>query len=101
MIIFQNSVFSLSLSEDAAARSLCLKGSSEELLSPSENCPLFSVTQERPYNNEIKLTDMNKRTAYPANHLRQEGNDLIVGLKPLPTKRWLRSISNLFISNSR
>ena len=46
--------------------------------------PLFSVTQERPFNNEIKLANPCKRTTYPANRIRREGDELIIGFSVAP-----------------
>lgn len=82
-IIIENKKFRLVISEDCKAESLILKSSGEELLA-DEKLPLFSVTQERPFNNEIKLIYMNKRTTYPANRVRQEGDKLIVGFELAP-----------------
>ncbi len=42
---------------------------------------LFSLTQERPYNNEIKLMNPNKRTTFAANRVRRDGDKLIVGFE--------------------
>lgn len=82
-IIIENSKFSLVIDEACRAESLVFKATGEQLLA-SERLPLFSVTQERPFNNEIKLIYMNKRTTYPANRVRQEGNRLIVGFELAP-----------------
>ena len=67
-VILENKVFRLEIDEHACAQSLILKTSGEELLSKSR-FPLFSVTQDRPFNNENKLIYMNKRTSYKANRL--------------------------------
>ena len=56
-IIIENAKFRLVISEDCKAESLILKSSGEELLA-DEKLPLFSVTQERPFNNETKLIYM-------------------------------------------
>ena len=82
-IVFENSNFRLTIADNAVAESLIFKGTGEELLA-DEKMPLFSVTQERPFNNEIKLIYMNKRTTYPANRVRQEGDRLIVGFELAP-----------------
>jgi len=73
----------LVIGEGCVAESLKLLATGEELLA-DEKMPLFSVTQERPYNNEIKLIYMNKRTTYPANRVRREGDSLIVGFELAP-----------------
>jgi len=83
-IVFENARFSLTLGADAAVESLVLKLTGEELLEEGSHAPFFSVTQERPYNNEIKLVEPHVRTIYPANALRREGDVLIVGFKTAP-----------------
>ena len=82
-MIFENSKVRLAIDGECRATSLILKATGEELLS-GERLPFISVTQERPYNNEIKLIYMNKRTTYPANRARLEGGDLIVGFDLAP-----------------
>ena len=80
-IILENDKFSLTLSSDCRAESLVLKSNTTELLSKSEPLPFFTVTEERPYNNEIKLAHPNKRTTFPANRVRYENGKLIVGFE--------------------
>ena len=46
--------------------------------------PLFSATQERPFNNEIKLQHPNTRTTYNANFLSWDGEKLTVGFDTAP-----------------
>ena len=82
-IIFENKRVKLVMGENAVLESFVLKATGEELLS-GERFPFFSVTQERPFNNEIKLIYMNKRTTYPANRVRREGDELIVGFDLAP-----------------
>ena len=57
---FENEKFVLIADENAIAQSLVYKESGEELLMQGENIALFSVTQLRPFNNEVKLAFMNK-----------------------------------------
>lgn len=66
-VTLENRRARLVIGDDATAKSLVLKATGEELLDAHEGIPMFTVTQERPYHNEIKLTWPNKRTAYPAN----------------------------------
>lgn len=73
-----NSKFTLTVGDDARPKSLVVKATGEEMLVPSRGRPLFSVTQERPFNNEIKLTYPNARTTYRAKSVRREGDRLIV-----------------------
>ena len=83
-IVIENVRFRLSVGEDAAVKSLVLKASGEECVPQDEAIPLFSVTQDRPFNNEIKLIHSHKRTTYPANALRREGDRLVVGFRIAP-----------------
>lgn len=80
-IILENQHFKLIVGTDCYPKSLLHKASGQECLDISVNIPLFSVTQPRPYNNEIKLAYPNKRTTFQANRLRREGNRLIVGFE--------------------
>lgn len=79
MVIIENKLFTLTVSDDGIARSLIVKETGEECL--HEESVLFSLTQERPYNNEIKLIYPNKRTTFAANRIRREGNTLYVGFE--------------------
>ena len=83
-IVLENDAFKLVVGNDARAKSLVVKATGEETLDNGEGLPLFSVTQERPFNNEIKLMWPNKRTTYPANRLRREGDRLVVGFEIAP-----------------
>lgn len=80
----ENDVFSLCLGKNAVAKSLRLKQTGEELLAVGSEIPLFSLTQERPYNNEIKLIHMNKKTEFLANRVSIENGKLIVGFDIAP-----------------
>jgi len=80
-IILDNSGFTLTISPDATAKSLIIKETGEEMLERNKNVPLFTVTQERPFNNEVKLENPNTRTTYRANRLRKSGDTLFVGFE--------------------
>ena len=81
MLTFENKHYILTLGEDCAAKSLIHKATGEECLGGLGNVPFFSLTEERPYNNEIKLAHPNKRTTFGANRVRREGDRLIVGFE--------------------
>lgn len=89
-IILENELCRLILGEDAQVKSLVLKTSGEECLVADREVSFFSVTQERPFNNEIKLIYPNKRTTYQANRLRREGDALIVGFELIPYEAVIR-----------
>lgn len=83
-IVLENSSMILTLEPDGTARSLIAKATGEECLMAGARMPMFSVTQERPYNNEVKLAHPNKRTTFPADRVRLEDGNLIVGFKLAP-----------------
>ena len=83
-IVVENARFRLVVGADAIAKSLVSKSTGEELLDLRDPTPFFSVTQERPFNNEIKLAHPNVRTTYPANRLRRDGDRLVVGFEIAP-----------------
>ena len=83
-IILENEFCRLKVGGDCIVKSLVLKKTGEECLLPDEEIALFSVTQERPFNNEVKLAHPNRRTTFQANRLRREGDRLIVGFEITP-----------------
>ena len=74
-IVLENATFRLVVGTNAVARSLVVKATGEECLSAVEPLPLFTATQDRPFNNEIKLIHPNKRTVYPACSIRRIEDD--------------------------
>ncbi len=83
-IILENKNFRLALGENAIVKSLIHKKTNEELLILGEEISLFSLVQTRPFNNEIKLSHMNKKTVFQANRLVMENNVLTVGFEIIP-----------------
>lgn len=81
--VFENKRFSLVVGENAVLKQLRLKETGEDCLDHTEDVALCSVTEDRPYNNEIKLAHPNKRTTFEANRLRVEGDRLIVGFEQI------------------
>ena len=88
--LFKNSHIALIIAEDCTAKSLIYRKTGEELLAVAEKMPLFTVTQQRPFNNEVKLAHMNKATTYSANRVRQEGDVLLVGFEEIPYEAKIR-----------
>lgn len=80
-IIIENERFCLVVGCDCTAKSLICKENGIELLMSGVKLPLFSLTELRPFNNEIKLAHPNKRMTLQANRLRREGDKLIVGFE--------------------
>ena len=80
-VVLENARFRLIIGGDATAKSLVVKATGEEMLDVTENLPAFCVTQDRPFQNEIKLTFPNKQTTFRANRVTLEGDVLRVGFE--------------------
>ena len=83
-VTIETSAFKLVIGDDATAKSLVVKSNGEEMLEPREGIPIFATTQTRPFNNEIRLVQQSKRTTYPANRVRREGDLIYVGFETAP-----------------
>ena len=83
-IVIKNKHFTLTIGEDCAAKSLLYtpeSGPTVECLKTDESIAMFSITEDRPYNNEIKLAYPNREITMQANRVRQEGDKLIIGFE--------------------
>lgn len=89
-IVLENEQFKLTIGSNAIAKSLILKSNGEECLMPGENMAIFSVTQERPYHNELKLGHPNKKTTFQADTIYRKGDQLIVGFEWVPWEAVIR-----------
>ena len=78
-VVVENDAFRLVVGGDAAAKSLVVKATGEECVDASKRIPFLTVTQDRPFDNELKLIHPNKRVVYPATKVRCEGDALIFG----------------------
>ena len=83
-VVVETKAFRLTINPDATARSLIAKATGEECLLTDEKIPVFASTQIRPFNNEIRLVQQVKRTTYPANRIRREGDLLYMGFETAP-----------------
>jgi len=92
-VVIENERMVLRIGSDACAKSLVVKQTGVECLDGKTNMPLFSSTQERPFNNQIKLAYPNKRTTYHANRIRKEGERLIIGFELAPYEAVVRIIN--------
>ena len=68
----------LVLTPTGAAQSLIHKASGQECLAVGLNTPMFTVTQLRPYDNELQLAYPAKPRTFPAESVRRDGDRLIV-----------------------
>ena len=78
-IILENDKFRLVLSSECVAESLVLKSSNTECICKEASLPFFSLTEDRPFNNEIKLAHPTCRMTFDANRIREKNGRLIVG----------------------
>jgi hypothetical protein len=83
-VTVETKTFRLIINPDATAKSLIVKATGEEMLEPREGIPVFASTQIRPFNNEIRLVQQAKRTTYPANRVRREGDLIFIGFETAP-----------------
>lgn len=80
-ITIENKHLKLIIDNKCRATSLIFKPTDEECLFTARPLPLFSITEKRPFNNEIKLAYPNKRTTFNANRVRMENDTLIIGFE--------------------
>ena len=80
-IIIENSEMRLVLSNDGMAKSLVHKASGQECLMKGVDIPAFSITQDMPYDNEIKLAYPAKPKTFSADSLYRDGDNLIVNFE--------------------
>ena len=93
-IIIENSRLRLVIGEDAVAKSLISLQTGEELLNIDELIPFCSITEERPFNNEIKLAHPNKWMRFNANRVRLEDNRLFIGFELVKFEAILEVVEN-------
>lgn len=90
MIVLENACFRLEINENGTANSLIHKESNTQCLRQGVTLPLFSITQDRLYNNELKLAYPTKETTFPAIGIRQEGQQLLVSFALIPYEAVIR-----------
>ncbi|RPJ59948.1 MAG: hypothetical protein EHM23_12255 [Acidobacteria bacterium] len=77
-ITIENQEMRLVIGDNARAVSLTHKASGEQLLAQGAPEPLFTLTQYRPYDNEIQLAYPARPITYPAKSVVQSGDRLLV-----------------------
>jgi len=80
-ITIENQDMRLVLNPDGTARSLIHKASGQECLDTSKRIPVFSITQYRPYDNEVMLAYPTKEMKFAADSVYRSGDDLIVNFE--------------------
>ena len=89
-IIIENDEMKLVISKDGIAKSLLYKPGNIECLVEGHKVPISTITEPRPYQNEIKLAYPTKKTTFKSNSVRKEGDNLIIGYDLIP---WESTVS--------
>jgi hypothetical protein len=77
-IVIENEEMRLEISPEGHARSLMHKASGQECLARDVDAHMFTLTQDRPYDNELQLAYPAEVTHFPAVHVKLEGDNLLV-----------------------
>lgn len=83
-VVFENKLMRLEISRDGMARSLVYKPTGAECLATGNSAAISTVTEPRPYQNEIKLSYPCQRTVFSSNAVRLEEGKLIIGYELIP-----------------
>jgi hypothetical protein len=83
-VIIENDQVKLIIAKDGFAKSLLYKPTNTECLIHGKKIPISTITEPRPYQNEIKLAYPNKKTTFKSNSVRKEGDKLIIGYELIP-----------------
>jgi len=78
-ITIENAEMRLVIAPDGSAKSLFHKRSGQECLLAPAGEPMFTLTQYRPYDNELQLAYPARTTRFPARTIRLESSRLVVG----------------------
>lgn len=77
VIFIENADLRLALGADGIAKSLVHKGTGQECLVQGTHVPMFTLMQDRPYDEILMLSHTIKPTVYAVESLRREGNQLV------------------------
>lgn len=80
-IVVENAEMRLVIGSNAKAVSLIHKATGQECLYPGLDMPVFSLTQSRPYDNELQLTYPAKSKTFAADTVYWSNGDLMVGFE--------------------
>jgi hypothetical protein len=83
-VMIENEEMRLVIASDGIVKSLVFKPSNTECLIQGKRVPLSTITEPRPYQNEIKLAYPNKKTTFKSNAIRKDGDKLIIGYELIP-----------------
>jgi len=76
-IVLENAEMRLEISPRGTTRSLIHKASGQECLARDVELPMFTLTQNRPYDNELQIAYPAEVTEFPAIAVMREGDRLI------------------------
>lgn len=77
-IVLENAEMRLEISPRGTARSLIHKSSGQECLVLDADVPMFTLTQDRPYDNELQLAYPAEVTHFSAAQVKRDGDNLLV-----------------------
>ena len=80
-IVIENSEMRLVIGHNGQALSLLHKNSGQECLCPGTGMPAFSITQYRPYDNELQLKYPANPRVFAADSVFREGDHLVVSFE--------------------
>ena len=83
-VAIENREMRLIIAGDGIAKSLIHKPTGTECLVQGRRVPISTITEPRPYQNEVKLAYPNRRTTFKSNAVRKEGDRLIIGYELIP-----------------
>lgn len=83
-VIIENEQIKLVISSDGTSKSLVYKPTNTECLIKGKKIPISTITEPRPYQNEVKLAYPNQKTIFKSNSVRKEGDKLIIGYELIP-----------------
>lgn len=89
-VVIENAQMRLVITGDGMASSLVFKPSHTECLIQGKRIPVSTITEPRPYQNEIKLAYQNRKTTFKSNAVRKEGDTLIIGYELIPWEATVR-----------
>lgn len=77
-IVLENSEMRLEINPRGTAQSLIHKPSGQQCLARDVDVPMFTLTQDRPYDNELQQALPAEVTEFSAIEVKREGDDLLV-----------------------
>jgi hypothetical protein len=83
-IIIENDETRLVLTGDGMVKSLVYKPGNIECLVQGSRIPVSTITEPRPYQNEVKLAYPTKRTTFRSDSVRKEGDKLFIRYELIP-----------------